>query len=450
MKRSTLILVILAAVLGTAVYYLEYKPGKPRDEGSETEASKPAWEVKPEDITNVEIRRGSETIRMSGEGDKWAITEPLTDRAGESPIRSLLSDLSGLTIEREFTPATPDDLKSYGLATPALRIEIKLKSGQSRVIELGEKDVIGTAAYARIDGGPKVVMISPTILTSAGRKLNEFRDRTLLGGTSTDLATLRFVGPGGSFEIARKDDAWSFTAPTAAETDESEVSSLISSLTTAEATDIVSENDAEAARYGLAAPKLSLTARLSAGGERVVTIGEKAGDDYFAKVSDRPQIYKVNAAFRDRVASGPSPLKSKVVVRFNRDELKNVQIRNANLTLVAERNSEGKWLIVTPADLKGLEASTFFMLDPFETRATEIIEKPAPKIVAALAKPLVEARITDNSGRVTIVRYSQPQENSTYARVEGRPEIYKLPESVVNNLGFKQDQVAVSSPTGTP
>ena len=450
MKRSTLILLILAAVLGTVVYYLEYKPGKPRDEGTEAPSSKPAWEVKSDDIASVQIRKGEESIRLTADGDKWMLSEPLTDRAGESAVRSLLSDLAGLTIEREFTPRSSDDLSSYGLANPALRIEMKTKNGASHVVEIGEKDVIGAAAYARLDGGQSVVMISPALLTSAGRKVNEFRDRTLLGGTSTDLAGLKFVSPSGVFEIARKDDVWSFISPAPGQTEDSEVSSLISSLTTAEATDIVSENDAEAARYGLAAPKLSLTARLSAGGERVITIGEKAGDDYFAKVSDRPQIYKVNAAFRDRVASGPSPLKSKVVVRFNRDELKNVQIRNANLTLVAERNSEGKWLIVTPADLKGLEASTFFMLDPFETRATEIIEKPAPKIVAALAKPLVEARITDNSGRVTIVRYSQPQENSTYARVEGRPEIYKLPESVVNNLGFKQDQVAVSSPTGTP
>ena len=32
MKRSTLILLLLAAVIGIAVYYLEIKPGKPRDE----------------------------------------------------------------------------------------------------------------------------------------------------------------------------------------------------------------------------------------------------------------------------------------------------------------------------------------------------------------------------------------------------------------------------------
>lgn len=450
MKRSTLILLILAVVLGTAVYYLEYKPGKPRDEGTDTTTSKPAWDIKSDDIVSVEIRQSGESIRLNADGDKWTVTAPLTDRAGESAVRSLLSDLAGLTIEREFTPGNTEDLKAYGLATPALRIEMKLKNGQSRVVELGEKDVIGTAVYARIDGGKSVVMTSPALLTSGGRRLNEFRDRTLLGGTSTDLAALKFASPSGSFEIARKDDSWSFTSPAPGETDDTEVSTLISSLTTAEATDIVSETQAEAGKYGLVTPKLSLTARLTSGGERVIAIGDKTGEDYFAKVSDRPQIYKVNASFRDRVATSAALLKSKVIARFNRDELKTAQIRNTNLTLLAERNSEGKWIISLPETLKGREAATFFILDPFETRATEIIEKPEPAVLAALSKPAVEARLTDTSGRVTLVRFSQPRDNNAYARVEGRTEILKVPESVVNNLDFKADQVTIATPSGTP
>ncbi|NDD64896.1 MAG: DUF4340 domain-containing protein [Acidobacteria bacterium] len=450
MKRSTLILLIFAAVLGTVVYYLEYKPGKPRDEGTEAPSSKPAWEVKSDDIASVQIRKGEESIRLTADGDKWMLSEPLTDRAGESAVRSLLSDLAGLTIEREFTPRSSDDLSSYGLANPALRIEMKTKNGASHVVEIGEKDVIGAAAYARLDGGQSVVMISPALLTSAGRKVNEFRDRTLLGGTSTDLAGLKFVGPSGVFEIARKDDVWSFISPAPGQTEDSEVSSLISSLTTAEAVDIVSETQAEAGKYGLASPRLSLTVRLNGGGERTIAIGDKTDDDYFAKMSDRPQVYKVNASFRDRVATSSSVLRSKSMVSFNRDELKSIRIRNASLTLLAERNSEGKWLIGSPDDLKGLEASSFFILDPFETRAIEVIEKPDSKVVAALSKPLVEAQITNIAGQVTLIRFSVPRDNTAYARVEGRTEIFKVPESVVNTLGFKADQVAISPTPGKP
>ena len=450
MKRSTLILFLLAAALGTAVYYLEYKPGKPRDEGEVTSASKPAWEIKSEDITSVEISRPGEKIRLNADGEKWMLVEPLRDRAGESNLRSLLGDLSGMTIMREFTPANSDDLKNYGLVAPALRIEMKLKSGQTRVIEIGEKDVIGTAVYARIDGGSSIAMVSPTILTSAGRKVNEFRDLTLLGGTSTDLAGLGFVSASGRFELTRLEDTWSFSSPIPGDTEDSEVTGLVSSLTTAEAIDIISETPTEAVKYGLAAPKLTLTARLSNGGQRVISIGNKVDEDYYASVSDRPQIYRVNASFRDRVATSAATLRSKSLFRFNREQIKSVQIRNANLTVVAERNSEGKWLIVTPDDLKGLEASTFFVLDPFETRASEIIEKPDSKIVAALSKPMVEAKIIDDAGKVTVVKFSVPSNNSAYAKVEGRPDVLKVPDSLVNNLGFKRDQVVLAQPGSTP
>ncbi|MFN9742251.1 MAG: DUF4340 domain-containing protein [Acidobacteriota bacterium] len=448
MKRSTLILLILAIALGTAVYYLEYKPGKPRDEESAT-TSKPAWEIKTEDIASIEIRRGSDTIALQAEGERWMITQPLPAPANDAAVRGLLSDLTGLTIEREFGAGNPDELKSYGLVPPALRIEMKLRNGQTRVVELGEKDVLGTATYARLDGGANIAMVGSTILTSAGKSISEFRDRTLLGNPSitpaVDLAGLKVVNGAGSFELEQKNGSWRFVAPAAADADETEISTFLTSVATAEAREIVSETQEQAAQYGLAAPKVSLTARLVAGGERTIAIGAKDGDDYYAKVSDKPQIFKISAATFEQLTTAAVKLKSKVLVKFNRDELKSIRIRNANLTLIAERSDDGKWLIKEPAEKSGQEASAFNVIDPFETPATEVIEKPTPAILALLSKPVIEAQLTDQAGKVTSIRFSAAKEGSAYARVEGRSDIYKIPDSVIDNLGFKPDQIGASS-----
>ncbi|MFM8393566.1 MAG: DUF4340 domain-containing protein [Acidobacteriota bacterium] len=448
MKRSTLILLLLAAVLGAAVYYLEYKPGKPRDEES-TATSKPAWDIKNEDVASIEIRRGSETIAFKAEGDQWLVTQPLTAPANTVAVQTLLGDLTGLTIEREFTTTNSEELKSYGLVTPSLRIEIRLKNGQTRTVELGEKDVIGSASYARIDGGSNIAMIGSSLLTSAGKSVSEFRDRSLLGGPSNnptgDLAGLKFVSSSGTFELAQKDGAWSFIAPAVVEADEMEMSALLSNLTGAEAREIVSETQDEAGRYGLTAPQLSLTVRLIGGGDRTISVGAKEGDDYYAKVSDKPQVFKISAATFDQLNTSSVKLKSKVIVKFNRDELKSIRIRNANLTLVAERSGDGKWLIKDPVDKKGQEASTFHIVDPFETRATEVIEKPSAAVLALLAKPVVEAQLTDNSGKMTSIKFSAAREGSAYARVEGRSDVYKVPDSVIDNLGFKPDQIGEGS-----
>lgn len=444
MKRSTLILLILAIGMGTAVYYLEYKPGKPRDE--ETATSKPAWDIKQDDISGIEIRRGGETLQFALDGEKWQLRQPLSAVANDAALRSLASDIAGVTIEREF-PAGAESLPSYGLATPALRIEFKLKSGKSRVIEIGEKDVLGSAAYARIDGGANVAMIPASLLTSASKSLSEFRDRTLFGGALTDLEQVKLVNGTSSFEIGQKNGVWSIIAPYAAEAEETEVSSLLSTLTTAEATEIVSETDAESAKFGLTNPGLKLIARLTSGGERSVSVGTKVGEDFYARVSDKPQIFKVNAAFQERLKTRLSQLKSRLLVKFNRDELTGIQIRNSNLTLFAEKSGDGKWLIRQPAEKKDQAASAFRIVDPFETRATEVVDQPTAAIVAALAKPAIEARLTDKSGKVTVVRVSAAKDGNAFVRIEGRGEVYKVPESFVENLNFNLDEV-VSPPAG--
>lgn len=442
MKRNTLILLLIALVLGVAVYYLEYKPGKPRDE--EPSASKPAWEIKREDIASLELKRGGQTMVFALEGEKWMIKQPLSASANESAISSLLSDLTAAQVEREFA-ASAEDLRGYGLESPTVRVEMKLKNGQSKVIELGAKDPLGSSAYARIGGGANVAMVSASLLTSADKSLNDFRDRTLFGGAQTDLTQAKFVNESGSFELAKKDEVWNIQRPVQAEADESEVSTLLAGIISAEATEIVSETDAEAAKYGLDKPKVSFTGKLTGGTERVVSLGSKIEEDYYAKVSDKPQIFKVNASFYDKLNTRLIKLKSKTIVKFNRDEMTSVQIKNPNLTVVAERNAEGKWLIKQPAEKKDQEASTFKLLDPLETRATEIVEKPDAAIAKLLAAPKVEARLTGKDGKVTVIKISAAKDGDAYVRVEGRPEIYKVNQSMVDSLSFKLDEI-ISTP----
>jgi hypothetical protein len=143
-------------------------------------------------------------------------------------MRSLAGDLAGMTIEREFPAAAerPAWLWSGNSGT-AHRVQAEERSVEG-VIELGGKDVLGSAAYARIDGGANVALISSSLLTSAGKTLSEFRDRTLFGGTITDLRANQAGQRRGHLELEQKNGVWSIVAPYIAEAEESEVTGLIS------------------------------------------------------------------------------------------------------------------------------------------------------------------------------------------------------------------------------
>ncbi|MGE0132698.1 MAG: DUF4340 domain-containing protein [Blastocatellales bacterium] len=436
MKRSTLILLLVAAVASAAIYFLEIKPGKPRDE--EPDKSRAAFKFSREEITSISLLRGGQTVNLENQNNKWVITQPINAAADESALNSLVGDLVSARIESEFAPSG-NDLKQYGLAEPAVKLEVKLKSGQTHRVELGAKAPGDTSAYVKIDGAQNVALVSAGLLTNADKSLNDLRDRSVLGATQYELNSIKIAGEGGSYELEKKESEWNIKTPVQGAADESGVSSLLGDLTGAKATEVVSENVDDPAKYGLDKSKVSITVSLATGGERTINIGSKVDGGYYAKASDRPQVIKVDQAFYDKLNTKLATLRSKQFVKINQDELKTVYIKNPNVTLVAEKKDD-KWLITEPADKKDKEASTFKIFTPLETQAIEVIDKPAGAIAAKLAKPAVEVRLTDNGGKTTILKISSADGENVYVKVDGRPEIYKVGKTLLDSLSFKADE----------
>lgn len=441
MKKSTLILLLVAVAAGAAVYFLEYKPGKPRDE--EKDETRPAFAFTREEIAGVTVTRSGGRIEFAPDKEKWAIRQPVTTPADESAINALLSDLTGARIEREIT-AGQTDLGKFGLQQPAVTVDIRLKNGKSHKIELGSKDVIGSSAYARIDGGSNVALVPASLLTSVDKSLDEFRDKSLLGITQYDLSGAKFKSTSGSFELTKKDDGWLINGQAPAE--DTEVSSVLGEITVAKAAEIVSESADDAAKYGLDKPQVEFTARLSAGGEKTLSIGSKAETGYYAKSSDRPQILRVEQALFDKLTTKASALRSKNIVKINRDEISRIQIRNPNVTLTAENKGDGKWVVIEPAEKKDKEAFAFKLLDPLDTKATEILDSASAAVNSKLAKPPVEVRLTGKDGKTTVIRVSAADGDDVWVRVDGKPEVFKAPKSLLDSLSFKLDEAVSSAP----
>ncbi len=437
MKRSTLILLLIAAIAGVAVYLLEIKPGKPRDEKPET--SRSAFNFSREDIAGISLVRGGQTINFENQNNKWMITQPVNAVADESALNSLVGDMVSARIEREIG-ASAEELKSYGLGEPAVKLEVKLKNGQTRRVELGSKDPIGTSAYARIDGAQNVALVSAALLTSADKPLDELRDRSVLGATQYELASVKINNESESYEIEKKESEWNIKSPVEGPADENAVSSLLGEITGAKATEVVTENADDLAKYGLDKSKVSLTAKLNTGSERTITIGTKVDENYYAKASDRSQIYKVEESFYEKLNTKIATLRSKQFVKLNREDLTKVYIKNPNVTLVAEKDKDDKWIIKEPASKKDKEAQTFKLFTPLESQAIEVIDKPSGAIAAKLSKPAVEVRLTDKNGKTTALKVSSADGENVYVKVEGRPEIYKVGKALLDGLSFKADE----------
>jgi hypothetical protein len=446
MKKSTLILLLLAIIGGVAVYYTEIKPGKARDE--EPDTSREAFKLNREDINQIVLTRGGQTVTFENKGNQWLITQPVNAPADDSTINSIIGDLVSARITRDF-PASAAELKSYGLTEPKVKLEVKLKNGQSHQIELGDKDFSGASVYAKVDGNQNVALLSGSLLTSADKDLKDLRDRSVLGALSQyDIKGLKLSTESGPLSLDKQEAGWKLTAPINSETEESEVNTLLSDLTSAKATEIVSDTADDLGKYGLAASKVSVTALLTSGGERVLNVGNKIEEQYYAKASDRPQIFKIDQALYDKLNVKVSALRSKDILKVSQDDVARVQLKNPNFTLVVEPDKDhNKWLVKEPADKKDKEASAFKIFTPLQSKAEEILDKPSAAVLAKLAKPAVVLTLTFKNGQTSVLRFSEADGENTYVRVDGNPAVYKVSKLMLESLSFKLDEVITAAPS---
>jgi hypothetical protein len=111
----------------------------------------------------------------------------------------------------------------------------------------------------------------------------------------------------------------------------------------------------------------------------------------------RAQVFKISSSLYDKLSIKPSELRNKDIFKLDKDNLSKIEIKNPNLKLVAEKSGD-KWTIREPADKKDKDAPTFKVINPFETKADEIIESPSSDVKSKLAKPAVEAKLTYKDG----------------------------------------------------
>ena len=197
------------------------------------------------------------------------------------------------------------------------------------------------------------------------------------------------------------------------------------------------------AKYALDKPKITVSAKLTTGTDRVLLVSRK-DDLYYAKVSDRADVYKIASSVFDQLNTKLDSLRSKDILKLNRDELTKVWIRNPNTTISTEKKDE-KWIVDEPADKKGKDAFTFKLFDPLETKATEVMDKPSAAAAAKLAKPAVEVRLTYKDGKTTVVKVSSADGDNVYVRVEGKSGVYKVGKSVLDSLSFKLEEAVSPS-----
>jgi hypothetical protein len=441
MTKSTLVILLLAILAGAAAYYFDWKSGERDAAKPATDSTKLAFSLQPDDIQSLTISYPadpkSQPVTFERRDGTWQITQPLQTGADATAVDGIVQGLVAARIE-QTEPGAPDRLKVYGLDPADVVLDFQVKNGAKHSVRLGKKDFTGSSVYAVLDQGKDVALVPESLLVSSDKPLQVLRDHSVLHIDTSDVQSFDLKNAAGAAVAAKEKRGWNLIKPAAGGADSDAMNALLDAISTAKLVSIESETADNLAKYGLANPAITVTAGDSKGKTATLLIGKKEGDEYFARDTSRPTIFRVNQDLVKKLAVGYPDLRDKKIVRLDPADITHAEIHDANGTIICSRKGDADWVFDEPADQKGKSASLEKLFSTIgEARADQIIDHPAPDVVARLVKPAFDVTFSTKDGKKLNVAISKESGDFVYARNDAAPTVYKLKKQILDTLNFK-------------
>jgi len=440
-KKTTLLVLLLAMGLGAAVYYFDWRRGSEEKPAKDT--SKPAFSVQASDIVSFTLSHPNQSadsaIRFEKRSGAWQIVQPIETEADQPTAQGIVDQLGSTRIEQS-EPGDADRRKAYGLDPAQISVEFQLADGSKHSLLIGNTDFSGTSVYTIVGGGQNVALLPQSLSISAGKSLDNLRDRAVLHMDSAEAVSFELKNSSGAMAASKEKDEWRFTKPTASLGGEDSVETLLGAISNAKMLSVASEKPQDLAKYGLASPAITFAAASGKGTPSTLLVGKKDGSAHFARDTSRPMIFRINDDLYKKLSQPFSDLRDKRVVHVDAADIQRIEIHDVNGAIVVNRHKDNpdEWSFEAPEDQKGKSASGWKILDPISgLKAEEVIDRLAANLVAQLASPAISAVVTDKNGKELKIRFSKPAGDFVYAQASDSPSLYKLKKQVFEELNLK-------------
>jgi Domain of unknown function (DUF4340) len=182
LQRTTLVLMLLALVSASFVYFYEIRGATQRQQASENK--KQIFSFADDDIQSLTIKKGSENIVLERNNNpsppKWLLKAPETSPASDASV-SYLTDLLVKGKINRAIPSQANQINEFGLNQPLATVEIKLKNQKTHKLILGSPDFSNNFLYAQTeasiqpDGKVNVLLVSKDFQNAVNRELSEWK-----------------------------------------------------------------------------------------------------------------------------------------------------------------------------------------------------------------------------------------------------------------------------------
>ena len=433
MKNSGLIIaaVVLAALTG-ALYWSNRHPPSEDTAKASLDTPPKILSLKQEDISNIAIRKkgGEELDLAKGDAGKWQITAPKPLGADQEAVSSLLSSVSSLNADR-LVEDKAADLSQFGLAQPALELDVTTKDGKPQKLFLGDDTPAGSAVFAKLNGDPRVFTIASYNKNGLDKSLNDLRDKRLITVGVDQISRLELIRKNQTIEFGRNKEEWQILKPQPLRADDSQVGELVRKITGARMDLSGTNTDAKEVEAGFAHGTPVATVKVTdQSGTQELQI-RKNKDNYYAKSSLVEGVYKVDADLGQAVDKGLDEFRNKKIFDFGYNDPEKVEVHNGSKAYFLTRSGADWWSNGKKDNAASVESLVSKVRD---LAASKFLE-------SGFANPAVQLAVTsDNGKRLENISIAKAG-NNYVAKRDNEATLYELESGSVDELLKAADDI---------
>ena len=458
--RSTLILAVVVAALGTWIYLVESEG--PTTSQLEERKDNVFAAFDREKVDSIELSRGGKTVRLAKKDGKWRIRRPVETGADSGAVDSLLSAIEFLTKTRTIDAADAKKKRAeLGLAHPRVRGKFRI-GGRDRSFAVGGEDATGQGIYLSVGGDDHVYVVPKDFHDSVDKGLADLRDKRIVEVRVSKAKAITIRGGPAEVRLVRAEGAWSLRAPAQGRASKARVEDLLRQMDGMRADRFVADDAEDLSRYGLEPAWRSVKVELEGGSAAVLLIGsacaaaqpEGESEDTGLRHVARQGSRSVACAQSDLFATldkDPTDLRERRLVMVRDEDAAHIELATKSRKVRLEREGDD-WRLTKPSKSAADRDAVVRLLS--ELRSLQATEFTAAEDLAARGLDPPAATLTidpEGDAPAEVLHVGTVEGDSVWVRRGEEEQVLRAPARLVelvaaDALRFRPRRVVQDDP----
>ena len=412
-------------------------------------------------VTRLTLTFGDSTVVLERRAEGWAMLQPVRTQADQGEVENLLRNLSKIANEQVVADSVrfasgEVSRADFGLESPEAAIAAGYADGRSDTLYWGGVSPTGGYRYVRRSGSSDVMTAHARSRRPLERGVYALREKRVVAVEPDSVRKVQISYGDTRLEVSRESGTWEVLTPVRDLGDVSAIERLIRRLSRAKALDFAAEEVEDLAAFGLATPRLTVTAYE---GERLepkrVHVGGRVGPQRYppsyARNPDRRPVFIVDSTFVSDMMKTASDLRNKLIFGFPLSGIDSLHFTKANRILACHLDSvQNDWVVDEPKLHIALPASVDAFINRVRGLRAEafVSERLGDPARWGLDRPVSTVGLWRQGKPVREIRLGL-RDRRVFATTDHRPEVVEIDAKDLLALDLNLIPVVPSSAADT-